>query len=197
MSKWSIKGQFYESCRAEGPCPLWFRQDMWDKPCQSWETIEIEEGHVNGVDMKGIIIIHHVDDIGPSFEQIMREGFGEGAVYISDNATPEQRKVLGPWVENHLGAIYKRYLGTKFVKIEIKKEGSTYDITMPFGEQKIEIPVGGDEKTPIGMTNCIDTRLTNYKFGVTRIFKYWDYGKDIEWHNSNGDISDFLDEGED
>jgi len=197
MSKWSIRGKFYESCRAEGPCPLWFRQDMWNAPCVSWETIEIEAGHVDGINMKGIIIIHHVDNIGPRFEQFMSEGAGEGATYISDNATPEQRKVLDPWVESHLGAGYKKYLGTKFVKIDIKKERNTYDITMPFGEQKIEIPVGGDEINPIGMTNCIDTRLTDYKFGVSRIFKYQDYGKDIEWHNSNGDISGFLDQGED
>ena len=129
----------------------------------------------------------------------MSEGAGEGATYISDNATPDQRKVLDPWVESHLGAGYKKYLGTKFVKIDIKKdfENSTYEITMPFGEQKIEIPLGGDGLDPIGMTNCIDTRLFDYKFGVTRIFKYKDYGKDIEWRNSGGSMSDFVDQGED
>ena len=118
-SGWALRGKFYESCRTEGHCPLWFGRDMWEKPCVNFETYEIEEGQIGGVDMKGIIIIRHQDNIGPTFEELLK-GPGEGAVYISSNATEEQRRVLEPFVKSHLGAEgWKKLLGVKFVDINI------------------------------------------------------------------------------
>jgi len=192
---WQIKGKFYESCRTEGHCPLWFGRDLWEKPCVNFETYEIEEGQIGGVDMKGIIIIRHQDKIGPTFEELQK-GPGEGAVYISSNATEEQKKVLEAFAKNNLAAAWKRLLGIKFVDINIKKSDRTFHITMPFGEQKITLTVGGDGKTPIAMGNCINPSISNLKFGNTDVWAIRDYGKEVSYRNTEGNVADFSMGGE-
>jgi len=51
---WALKGVFYECCRKEGHCPLWFGRDLWEEPCVNLATYEIREGQIDGIDMKGI-----------------------------------------------------------------------------------------------------------------------------------------------
>jgi hypothetical protein len=194
---WMLKGDFYECCRTEGHCPLWFGRDMWDnKPCVNFATYDIKEGKINGVDMKGITIIHHQDGIGPTFAELMK-GVREGAAYISDNATDEQKKILEPFVKNHLGAEgWGKCLGVKFVKINISKKGKTYNVVMPFGEQHITLTTGGDGKTPIRMENSWNTAVSNIKFANTDLWKYHDYGKNLEFHNTSGVVANFAVQGD-
>ena len=188
QKNWALKGVFYECCRVEGHCPLWFGRDLWDEPCKSLATHEVKEGHIGGVDMKGIIIMDHWDGIGPKAADL---GGREGAAYISDNATAEQRRVLEPFVTTHLGAeTWAKTLGVKFVKINISQQDRTYHITMPFGEQKFTLTVGGDGKTPIRLENTGETALSDIKICNTD-WKYSDYGKNLEYRKTSSQIADF------
>ena len=99
---WKLKGTFYESCRQSGHCALWFGRDLTGGPCSNFATFHIEEGNIGKVDMKGIIIVQCGDGIGPTQEDL-HHGIKEGAVYVGDNATEEQRTILEPFVKNHLG----------------------------------------------------------------------------------------------
>ena len=195
QKNWELKGTYYECCRIEGHCPLWFGRDLWEEPCTNLATWEIKEGHIGGIDMKGIIIMLHGDKIGPKFADCVK-GFGEGAVYISDNATPEQKKMLKAFATTHLGVEgWVKNLGVKFVPIKISKKASTYRITMPFGEQQFTLTFGGDGKTPIRMENAQNPALSNIKFCNTDVWKYSDYGKKLEFHNTSGEIADFTIKG--
>lgn len=189
---WSLKGVFYECCRIEGHCPLWFGRELWDKPCTSLATFQITEGQIENVNISGITIVGHCSGIGPKFTDLAKGV--EFAVYISDNATKEQRKVLEPFVKNHLGAKmqWKRCLGIKYVKINIKKQDKTFHITMPFGEMKMSLTVGGDGINPITMENPRNTDRTNVRFCNTEFWKYHDYGKNLEFHSTSGVIADFA-----
>jgi hypothetical protein len=193
---WVLKGIFYECCRIEdGHCGLWFGRDLPDA-CINFATFLVKEGQIQNVNMEGIIIIHHQDGIGPKRSDIAK-GIGEGAVYISDNATEAQRKVLEPFVKKNLGAEHwKKLLGVKFVKIDITEKNGTYHITMPFGEQKIALTIGGDGKTPVRMENPRLYGRSNVKFCNTEYWKYHDYGKNLEFHNTSGVIADFSFEGD-
>lgn len=197
---WALKGVFYECCRIEGQCPLWFGRDLWEEPCVNLATHEIKEGQVDGVDMKGIIVIYFQDGIGPKASDVYSgKGIENGAVYISENATAEQRRVLEPFVTAHLYAEVKwgatKVLGIKFVNIEINKDDSTYHIVMPFGEQHLTLTVGGDMKTSIGMVNPKDTTRSNIKFCNADLWKYNDFGRNLEFHNTCGAICDFTSQG--
>jgi hypothetical protein len=196
QQNWALKGVYYECCRIEGHCPLWFGRDLWDEPCKNLATYEIKEGHIGGVDMRGITIMQHADGIGPKAASLAGKGIREGAAYISDHATAEQRKILEPFVTTHLGAErWVKTLGVKYVKISINHQDRTYRITMPFGEQQFTLTVGGDGKTPIRMENARNKALSDIKFCNTDVWKYRDYGKNLEFHNTSGEIADFNMQG--
>ena len=198
---WVLKGTRYESCRTEGQCPLKFGRELWDTPCISFAAYQIKEGIIGNIDVASITIIHHVDGIGPKFADLAK-GPKEGAIYISDNATEEQRKVLEPFAKTHiLAENWRKNLGTKFVPINIEEDNGTYHISMPFGELKISLAVGGDGKTPIRLINprmiFSGTDITDYKAANTQFWNYRDYGKNIEFRSTSGEIADFVMQGED
>ncbi len=193
---WVLKGNIYECCRIEdGQCALWFNRDL-PEACTNLLTYHIKEGHIQNVDMKGIVIIFHHGGVGPKVADFA-EGVAEGAAYVSDNATDEQRKVLEPFVTTHLDAKkWRKCLGVKFVKIDIREENGTYHITMPFGEQKMSLAIGGDGKNPIRMENTPVTFLSNVKVCTAQFWKYHDYGKNLEYHNTSGATADFDVQGD-
>ena len=195
QNNWMLKGTFYECCRAlDGHCALWFGREL-PSACANILTYQIKEGHIQNVDMKGIIITCHMDGIGPKPSD-MAKGVKEGAAYISDNATDEQRKILEPFVmENLEGRMWNKCLGTRFVKIDISEKNGTYSITMPYAELEMSLTIGGDGKNPIRMENASMPFLSNVRFCNTRFWKYHDYGKNLEYHNTSGGIADFTLQG--
>ena len=198
MDKWRLKGKFYEACRQSGHCALWFGRDLTEGPCSNFATFQITEGHINDIDMTGIIIIQCGDGIGPTQEDLDQSkggGIKEGAVYVSDNATKEQREVLQSFVKNHLGAeLWKQCLGVKFVKIDIIDSNGMYHITFPFGEKKLSKATGEGNKfvileNPRAYNQAVP--LTNYICCNTWHWKYQDYGKSYEFNHRSGTVADF------
>jgi hypothetical protein len=186
QSYWLLKGTFFECCRVEdGHCALWFGRDL-PKACTNLETYQIQEGQIQNIDMKGIILMFHQDGLGPKVAELM-EGIKEGAAYISNNATDEQRKALEPFIKEHMNAgRWKKNLGLKYVNIDISKENNNYHITMPFGEQDMSLAIGGDGKNPMRLVNPPMPFLTDVKFCNTHLWKYHDYGKNLIFHNTSG-----------
>ena len=186
---WALKGTFFECCRVlDGHCGLWFGRDL-PRACANLETFQIKEGQIQNVDVKGIILMFHQDGIGPTTAEL-RNGPAEGAVYISENATDEQRKVLEPFVKG-----FKKWgksLGIKYVPIDLSEENGTYHFTMPFGEVEMSLAIGGDGKNPMRLENAPMPFLSNVKFCNTHFWKYHDYGKNLEYHNTSGATADFT-----
>ena len=83
----------------------------------------------------------------------------------------------------------------KFVKIEIKEENGVYHITYPFGEGKQIQAIGGDGKSPMRMENPTRYNLVvlpiNMVFCNTLFWKYDDYGKHLEYHDTSGCMAEF------
>jgi hypothetical protein len=188
---WTLKGTFYECCRAlDGQCGLQFGREM-PHTCACLTTYQIREGQIQGVDMKGINIFFLMDEIGPKPD----DGAQEGAVYISDNATEEQREILKPFfVEKMEGGMWGKTLGFKFVKIDISEKDRTYNIITPFAEQHLTLTIGGDGKNPIRMENGGLPFLSNVRV-CTGLWKYHDYGKNLEYRNTSGQIAEFSLQG--
>ena len=189
---WVLKGVFYECCRVEdGHCALWFGRDL-PRACANIATYQITEGHIKNVDMKGVVLIQHQEGIGPKVTD-MAKGVAEGAAYISDSVNDEQRGVLESFLKTDLGIRpWKKTLGIKVVKIDIQEENGTYHITMPFGEQKMSLTVGGDNKNPMRLENPRSPVFSNVRFCNTETWRFHDYGKNLEFHNTSGVIADFV-----
>jgi hypothetical protein len=192
---WILKGTFFECCRVlDGHCGLWFGRDL-PNACANLETYEIKEGQIQNIDMKGIILMFHQDGIGPTVAELMK-GAKEGAAYISDNATDEQRKVLESFIKGYIdNKGWQKILGYKFVKIDLSEENGTYHITMPFGEVEMSLAIGGDRKNPMRLENPPMPFISNAKFCNTHFWKYHDHGKNLEYHNTSGATADFTLQG--
>ena len=191
IKKWTLKGTFYECCRAlDGQCGLQFGREL-PHSCACLTTYQIKEGQIENVDMAGINIFLVMDEIGPQPGKVE-----EGAFYISDHATPEQREILQRFVmEKMEGGMWKKTLGIKFVKITVSQKDRTYTIKMPFGEQNLTLTIGGDGINPIRMENNALPFLSNVRICNTRLWKYFDYGKNLEYHNTSGQVADFVLQG--
>ena len=189
---WALKGTFFECCRVlDGHCGLWFGRDL-PNACTNLETYEIKEGQIQNVDMKGIILMFHQDGIGPTVAELMK-GAREGAAYISDNITDEQRKVLESFIKRYIdNKGWQKSLGYKFVKIDLSEENGTYHISMPFGEVEMSLAIGGDRKNPMRLENPQMPFISNAKFCNTHFWKYHDHGKNLEYHNTSGATADFV-----
>ena len=189
---WKMKGVWYEGCAAQGQCAYYFGRDR-EEPCKSFQLFQIKEGHIDNIRIDGALVIEVVDLFSPKFSDLLMKG-GEGGIYIGDNATEEQRKVLEPFfVENVAGSLLvRKCLGVKFVNINLTQEDNAYHITMPYGELKLSLTLGADFENPVRLENCMFKFLfSDIKICNTHFWKYSDFERDWEFVNRSGVIADF------
>jgi len=192
-SGWQLKGTYNEACAAEGHCPFYFGRDV-EGGCRYFMVFRIKEGRVNDVDLSGITVIYNADIPYTKCEEFIEKG-SEGGIYVSDNATEKQRKVLDTLVTTNIGAtLMKKIFGVKYVKIDVKETKDTVHIKMPFGELKQYLMPGLDGG-PIRLENVPNPWLKNLKSCHTPFWNYKDYGKDLQYKNRCGSWADFVFEG--
>ena len=193
---WKVKGSWYEACASEGLCSIYFARDM-EAPCKSFQLFQIKEGQIDNVDVGGILVITVVDLFSPKFTEVMLQG-GEGGLYISEAASEKQRRVVETFFTNNVPGmiLLRKPLGVRFVDIKLSQEDNTYHITMPHGEMKLSLTVGGDGKNPQRLENSIfSAMLQDIKICNTHFWKYSDFGKNWEFANRSGAIADFDSKG--
>jgi hypothetical protein len=188
---WSIKGTWYESCAAEGHCSLYFGRDL-QSPCKSFQLFQINEGNMDDVDLKGILVINVADLYSPKAADLMSKG-GEGGIYISKKANEDQRKYLEVFFVNNIPGVL---LGIRYVDINLIQKDKTYHITMPYGEAELSLTTGGDGKNPQRLENSLFSAFFNdIKICNTHFWKYNDFGKNWEFKNRSGAIAEFSLQG--
>jgi len=190
---WKVTGTYNEACAAEGHCPYYFGRDV-EGGCRYYMVFRIEEGKVNDIDLAGITVIYNGDILYPKFEDYCQNG-SEGGVYVSDNATEEQRKVLDTLVLTSMGGLdMRKIFGVKYVKIAIEETKETIHVQMPFGEMK-QFLMKGLDGGPIRIENHPFTDLKNLKVCHTPFWTYNDHGKNFEYKDRCGTWADFVFEG--
>jgi len=186
---WQVKGIYNEACAAEGHCPYYFGRDV-EGGCRYFEVFRIKEGQVNDVDLSGITVIYNGDILYPKFADFIKYG-SEGGIYVSDDATEDQRKVLDTLVTTNMGAIdMRKIFGLKYVKIDIEETEGEFYIRMPFGEMKQQLMKGLDGG-PIRIENVPMPPLKNLKACHTPFWTYDDYGRKFSYKNRCGTWADF------
>jgi hypothetical protein len=189
---WNVKGTITEGCASEGQCPLILGRDM-EKPCKSFLIAQIKEGKIDNVDIGGTLVIAVADLFSGKAADLPVKG-GEGGIYISNNTTEEQRKLLQPFLVNNIPGflITKKCLGVKFVDINLSQQGNDYHATMPYGELKGSVMMGGDGKTPQRLENLLtDACFSNVKVCNTHFWKYKDFHKNFKFTNRSGFMAEF------
>ena len=189
---WSIKGVWHESCASEGHCSFYFGRDR-EEPCKQFVLFEIQEGQIDGVDVSGTLVVTIADIYSEKFVDLMAKG-AEGAIYISDNTTEEQRKVLEPFFVNNVAGIglIRKCLGVKYVNMELSKDGATRHLKMPQAEWEASLTVGGDRETPQRIENSVFSRaFPVVNICNTHFWKFSDFGRNWDFKNRSGARADF------
>ena len=194
---WNIIGTWYEACAAEGHCSMYFGRDL-ETPCKSFQLFQINEGKIHDVDISGVLVINVIDLYSPEAADLLLKG-GEGGIYISNATTDEQRKYLEPFFVNNVPSmlLVRKSLGVKYVDINLNQEDKTYHITMPHGEMKLSLTLGGDGKNPQRLENSLFSMfISDIKICNTHFWKYNDFGKNWEFINRSGAIANFNLQGQ-
>jgi hypothetical protein len=189
---WNIKGVWYEACASEGHCSMYFGRDL-ESPCKSFQLFQFTDGKIHDVDISGVLVIIVVDLFSPEAADILLKG-GEGGIYISSSATEHQMKYLEAFFVNNVPSmiLVRKSLGVKYVDINLSQEENTYHITMPYGEMKLSLTLGGDGKNPQHLENSLfNMFISDIKICNTHFWKYNDFGKNWEFVNRSGTIANF------
>lgn len=189
---WNTKGTWYEACAAEGHCSFYFGRDR-EESCKSFQLYQFEEGKIADVDISGLLVITVIDLYSNKAADVMVKG-GEGGLYISENATEEQRKYLEPYfVKNVFGSsILRKVLGVKYANIELTQEDNTFHVKMPYGEMKMSYTPGLDGKNPQRLENSpFGFFFSNIRICNTHFWKYNDFGRSWDFVNRSGAIASF------
>jgi hypothetical protein len=187
---WQVKGIYNEACASEGHCPYYFGRDK-EGGCRYFMVFRIQEGTVNDVDLSGTTVVYLGDLPHSTYAEVTEKG-SEGAIYISDDATPEQRKVLDILAVNSLGgAIMKKVLGIQYVKIVIEEEEDSVRFTVPSGEMKMQLTKSRDGN-PIRLENVTLPFLSNVKAAHTPYWYWSDYDRHYDYKNRCGTWADFV-----
>ncbi len=189
---WNVRGTVIEGCASEGQCPLFLGRDM-EELCKSFLLMQIKEGQIDNVDVGGTLAIAVADLYSGKAADLPVKG-GEGGIYISGTTTEEQRRLLQPFLVNNVPGflIVKRCLGVRFVDINLSQEGNNYHVTMPYGELKGSLMVGGDGKNPQRLENLLTSAyFSDVKVCNTHFWKYTDFGKNFEFTNRSGFMTEF------
>jgi hypothetical protein len=187
---WQVKGVYNEACAAEGHCPYYFGRDK-EGGCRYFMVFRIQEGTVNDVDLSGTTVVYLGDLPHSTYAEVMEKG-SEGAIYINDTATPEQRKVLEILAVNALGgAIMKKVLGIQYVTMGIEETENSLHVTIPSGEMKMELTKSHDGN-PVRLENVTLPFLSNVKAAHTPFWNWSDYDRSYDYKNRCGTWADFV-----
>jgi hypothetical protein len=190
QSGWEIKGVYNEACASEGHCPYYFGRDK-EGGCRYFMVFRIMEGRVNNVDLSGVSAVYVGDLPYPTYAEVHEKG-SEGAVYISNNASPQQRKILDILAVNALGGVVmKKILGTQYVKIDIAEAVDTIHVKMPAGEMKMQLTRSHEGK-PVQIENATLPFISNVKAAHTLFWNWSDYNRHFDYKNRCGTWADFF-----
>jgi hypothetical protein len=162
-----------------------------ENPCRNFAVYDIEEGQINGVDVAGVRIISVSDILSTRAAELPVSGTA-AAVYVSDDASPEQRPILEAFVATSLPLPIRELRGVRFVSIDIALDGSGYHITMPFGELRGSLTRGRDGANPQRIDNAAVPFLRDLKIANTELWRYNDFGRNWEYRNRSGTVGDLA-----
>lgn len=187
---WTVTGTYNEACAAEGHCPFYFGRGV-DGGCRYFMVFRLQGGTVNGVDLSGITVVYNGDILHSTFADLMANG-SEAGIYVSDNATEEQRKVLDTLVTSSIGGVLVgKNFGVKYVPIDVKVTDNSITVTTPFGEMSQAQSTGADGG-PVRIENSVLPFLSDLKHCHTSNWSYADHGKKFDYTDRCGSWANFA-----
>ena len=136
---WIIKGNYFENCSCDVPCPCTVSLDLGaDRDrCHAFLVFEVESGEVDGVDVSGLTVAAIADT-----PKVMSEGNWRLGVLIDEQASDEQAEKLGAVFGGQLGGpmealgpLVGEQLGLERVPMEVSHDNGTHRIRLGDGDE--------------------------------------------------------------
>jgi len=125
QEKWSLQGNYFESCSCDIVCPCIFLRPPSRGYCEALVAWHIKKGHMSSTKLDGLNVAVWLR--APS---TLTDGKWRLALYIDDKADEKQKEALasiyGGKVGGHpavLAGFVSELLGVKSASIEFKEEG--------------------------------------------------------------------------
>lgn len=186
---WWVKGTYYETCASEGHCPYYFGRDK-EGGCRYFMVFRIIEGGAGEVDLSGVVAVYAGDLPHSTYAEVVEKG-SEGAIYITDSVSPEQRAVLDTLAVQALGGVLmKRVIGLHYVPIAFEEEGGTVRVSMPAGSMTMTLTHGHDGG-PVRLENATLPFISNVKAAHAPFWTWADHDKHFEYRDRCGTWADF------
>lgn len=154
IPKWSMKADYIEACNCDYGCPCNFNGFPTYGFCRALVLYAIKSGSFGSVRLDGVDVI-----LAASWPKAIHEGNGTAQLYVSKNATQEQRDAVlkifsgqakgeGPFVV--FAPTFKYLLEPQFVDIKKHVDGKKSTFSVP-GVLDVQVetfknPVTGEEQ---------------------------------------------------
>lgn len=193
---WYLKGDYFESCNCEVLCPC-IHNPMavpTEGHCDVGLAFHVQEGRFQDLTLDGLNFL-----VAASTPTVMAEGNWKTAVYIDEQANPQQREALGQILSGKMGGPAQRwmrltgdFLGIRYVPITYTMQGKTRSVTIPhildFHVEGIQAPHREEVMMLMNTAHPVSASLALAK-GIRN--SYTDHG--MRWDNTgrNGHYAPF------
>src|SRR4029077_3652277 len=105
-AEYSFKGEAMEACECESVCPCIWTKDTTFGNCRATVAFNVAEGSYGKADLKGVAFVLTLTQTTAN----MAKGMGkwEGKVYVSESASPEQRKAVESFFRGKWGGAFAK-----------------------------------------------------------------------------------------
>ena len=127
-----LEGRLLEVCNCRVLCPCWIGEDPDNGTCDTIVAYRFDKGQINGVDVSGttIALIAHVPGN-------ILQGNWRVAVYVSDNATPQQQEAILNVYTGKLGGPVGDLVKLVGEVVSVEKVPITFDVEGGKGTLKV------------------------------------------------------------
>jgi len=143
-----LKGDQVEGCECASVCPCVFAHDVTFNDCRGTMGWHIKEGRYGGTDLSGINFALVLTKSGKNVPKTM--GSWEGVIYVSSNATGEQKNAIVDVLATNWGKAFAK-IDVRSEPIEfMRKEGDRYEVRIgKIAVLKSEPLKGAGGKAPV------------------------------------------------
>jgi hypothetical protein len=157
---YNLEGRLLEVCNCRVLCPCWIGEDPDFGTCDTIVCWHFDKGKIEGVDVAGttIALIAHVPGN-------ILQGNWRAAVYVSDNATPQQEEAILKVYTGKLGGPVAELVKLVGEVVSVERAPITFDVQGGKGTLKIG-SAGYAELEPYQSATGETTTLANTVFST-------------------------------
>ncbi len=191
--KWSLDGEWINSCSCDSGCPCLFYSDPTQGHCDSLDGFHITKGKYGNVKLDGLNAVM----LGKTPGNFWKGGW-TGALYLDKRADPKQRQALETILGGKAGGapavlagLVSNNKGIKYEEVQI--DTMKIWVSVPgILEYQLKPTEGGDKKKPIMVANHpFSPAIDSMGMGVGVKSHYNDYGIQFDNTGKDGNYAQF------